>query len=426
MLKVMDIIPGSPASKSGLKIGDGLISFNDQPINDSIDYKYHQAAALIVAKFTHEGRIVIKKMHKSIDGDLGIIFSEENIIRCRNNCVFCFVNNNPQGLRRTLYIKDDDYRQSFLYGNFVTLTNVSKKEIERIIDLRLSPLYISVQATNEYARRALFGREKLPPIMPILEKLARNGIYFHSQIVIVPGFNDGAILSQTAADLARFRPYAVSMAVVPVGLTRYSRAKTSMGAKIQGVNSSKARALVNQVEDFRKLYANKENRFAYSSDEMFIIAGSEIPEPKYYDDFPQIENGVGLVRQFLESVPRRVAAKKRLALSKNGVWITGQSMLPIWQKYVFRRCGFSVNLLPVTNRLYGPKVTVTGLLAGRDIIDSVKRSKIKYGPIILPPNCLNNDDKFIDDLTPAEMAQELGMEIIQGTYDLGETIRLLG
>jgi putative radical SAM enzyme (TIGR03279 family) len=402
-----------------------LISLNDQPVNDIIDYQFHQASSRVKVRFSQDGQIINKNVYKNIDADLGLIFYPDKITHCRNNCIFCFVHNNPEGLRQSLYIKDDDYRLSFLHGNFVTLTNIDNSEINRIISIKLSPLYISVQATDEKTRQILFGRASLPSLMPILEKLASGGIYFHSQVVIVPGINDGETLNQTAADLARLRPYAASMAVVPVGLTKNSARVSQAGLAIKPVNISLARNLIEQVNHFRNSYGDRNNKFAYAADELFIMANQDIPTAGYYDDFPQIENGVGLVRQFLDSIPRRLSNAAKRALAETGLWITGSSMLNIWQKDVFPEYGFSLKLLPVTNRLFGSRVTVTGLLAGHDILENVKRAKLRSGPIILPPNCLNGDGKFIDDMTPMDLANQLSVDIIQGTYDFGETIRLL-
>jgi putative radical SAM enzyme (TIGR03279 family) len=206
MLKITNIKAGSPVFKIGVSIGDELISINGHAINEIIDYRFYQAEHRVALKLARNGKVFFRYLTKDIDSALGLDFEPDRIIRCRNNCVFCFVHNNPKGLRQTLYIKDDDYRQSFMYGNFVTLTNVSDYEIRRIIKLRLSPIYISVQATDEPVRRLLFGRRRLPPILSVLKELAESNIYFHSQVVIVPGYNDGSILDRTAADLAALRP----------------------------------------------------------------------------------------------------------------------------------------------------------------------------------------------------------------------------
>lgn len=425
MLKITGIEPGSPASKIGLICGDELISLNRHPIKDLIDYRFYQAEYSIVLRLARNGKPFSKLITKGIDSDLGLYFEPDRIIRCRNNCVFCFVRNNPRGLRQPLYVKDDDYRLSFIHGNFVTMTNVSDEEIHRIIKQRLSPMYISVQATDEPTRQLLFGRKHLPSILPILRKLAESQIYFHSQVVIVPGYNNGHILDKTAADLAELRPFAQSLAVVPVGLTKYSRTAIGDGGKVKPVDKSLAGKLITQVSHLRDKYGDSENNFVYAADELFIRSNHDIPPESYYDDFPQIENGVGLVRQFLDSFPRKVPTKQKNMLREKGIWITGKSMKRIWDKFILPQNNIQPYLLSVSNSLFGPKVTVTGLLAGKDILRELYKLSKKMGPVILPPNCLNADYKFIDDFTPQELADKTGLDIVQGTYNFGETLRLI-
>jgi len=425
MLKITGIEPGSSASRIGLKCGDKLISLNRHPVNDLLDYRFHQAEYSITLKLVRGGKVLVKRLTKEIDCDLGLYFEPDKIIRCRNNCVFCFVHNNPKGMRQPLYIKDDDYRLSFIHGNFVTMTNVSDEEIRRIIKLRHSPMYISVQATDEPTRQLLFGRKRLPPILPVLRKLAESKISFHSQVVVVPGYNDGSILDKTAADLANLRPFAQSLAVVPVGLTKYSRTAIGDGGKVCPVGKFLARKLIAQVERIRSQYGGSENKFAYAADELFIRSDMDIPPNSYYDDFPQIENGVGLVRQFLDSFPKKFSVRQKTTLGKKGIWITGKSMEQVWKKFVLSKYDIKINLLAIPNRLFGPKVTVSGLLAGKDILRELYKSGNKSGPVILPPNCINADDKFIDDFTPQDLADKTGFDIVQGTYDFGETLRLI-
>jgi putative radical SAM enzyme (TIGR03279 family) len=425
MLKITAIEPGSPALKAGIAVGDELLSINRHSIDDQLDYQFHQADYSVTLKLVRQGKAISKRINKAIDSDLGLSFQPDRIIRCRNNCVFCFVHNNPKGMRQPLYVKDDDYRLSFIHGNFVTMTNVSESEIERIIKLRLSPLYISVQATDEATRQLLFSRKQIPPILPLLRRFAENKISFHSQVVVVPGYNDGPILDKTAAELAKLRPYALSLAVVPVGLTRYSRTAIGDGGKVIPVSAALSKKLIQQVECLRVKYRDSDNKFAYAADELFIRSGIDIPAARYYDDYPQIENGVGLARQFMDSIPRTISQKKKRDLAEKGIWVTGRSMEHIWKKYIFPKHGFTLNLLVVVNGLFGSKVTVSGLLAGKDILRKLKQMNPRSGPVIIPPNCLNDNDKFIDDFTPQELADRTGLDVIQGTYDFGETIRYI-
>jgi putative radical SAM enzyme (TIGR03279 family) len=413
MLKIANIIPGSPASNSRIDIGDRLLSINGVDVKDFIDYRYAEAEDSVVLNLINTSEPYEVKIGKEIDQSLGLEFEADRIIRCRNKCIFCFCHNNPKQLRRSLYVKDDDYRYSFIHGSFVTLTNLSEEDLGRIITLRLSPLYISVHATDDDVRKVLFGRTNVPSVLPLLGRLAENGIDFHCQVVIVPGYNDGDILQKTAADLAALRPHALSMAVVPVGLTRFSN------PILKPVTKKKAIELISTVANFRRRYGNKHNHFAYAADELFIKAGMDIPRASYYDDFPQIENGIGMVRDFLDTFP------KRPPRTIPGYWITGQSMIKVWRKYIIPKYNLKMKTIPITNALFGPQVTVSGLLPGKDIVDTLSKKKLTGGPVIIPPNCLNHDGLFIDDLTIDDLKRALNIEVIQGSYSFKETLRMI-
>lgn len=412
MLTITKIIPDSPADNGRIHVGDKLLAIDGIEINDFIDYRYAEAEADIKLELARENETFALRINKTIDRSLGLEFAPDRIKRCRNNCVFCFCHNNPKHLRRSLYIKDDDYRYSFLHGSFITLTNLGEPDIERIIKFKLSPLYISVHATEMHVRRKIFGRKNIEPVLPLLQRLADNSIFFHSQVVVTPGYNDGEILRKTAADLYKLRPYAQSLAVVPVGLTRFSR------PGLQAVGVKRAAQLIDEVSYFRKKYGSKENRFAYAADELFIKARQGLPPARYYDDFPQIENGVGMVRDFLDTIPRKLPSKI------NGLWVTGKSMMDVWRAQIIPKFKTKINLIPVENKLFGPKVTVTGLLSGEDILRRLKVSKIGRQIIILPPNCLNHDGLFIDDLTIADLQDKLQANILQGDYSFARTLEL--
>jgi putative radical SAM enzyme (TIGR03279 family) len=413
MLKIKKIITGSPADNGKLQAGDELLSINGYDVADIIDYRFHQADACFELVLKRKGEKFKVKINKDIDCEMGLIFYTDRITRCNNKCIFCFCHNNPKRLRRSLYIKDDDYRLSFLHGNFITLTNLSETDIQRIIDMKLSPLYVSVQATDDDIRRKLFARKNVPPILPVLRQFVDNNIYFHCQVVVVPGYNDKEILYKTAADLAELQPHASSLAIVPVGLTRYSN------PGLKPVSIKRSAQLVKDVLYFRKRYGTRGNRFAYAADELFINANLDIPAKSYYDDFPQVENGVGMVRRFIDSIPGRLTEDIK------GCWITGRSMLKVWRKLIIKKHNLKLKLVPVTNYLFGPEVTVSGLLAGKDILNALSRMRLKNGLVILPPNCLNDDGLFIDNLTPSDIENRLGVKVIRGTYSFAETFEML-
>jgi putative radical SAM enzyme (TIGR03279 family) len=413
MLKIVNIIPGSPTDTGRIKPGDRLLTINHADINDFIDYRYAESDEYVEMSLLRGEKPYKVIIEKEIDSSLGLEFEPDRIKRCKNNCIFCFCHNNPRHLRRSLYVKDDDYRYSFLHGSFVTLTNLSEDDIARIIRLRLSPLYVSVQATDHEVRQKLYGKKDVPPVMPLLKRLAENDIYFHCQVVVVPGYNDDEILMKTAADLAELQPYASSLAIVPVGLTNFSR------PDLHSVGPKKAGELIKTVDRFRKRYGSRENHFAYAADELFIKAGMELPAASYYDDFPQIENGVGMVRDFMDTIPAKTTGRI------DGYWVTGKSMINIWRKYIIPKYNLKLKLIPVVNRLFGPRVTVTGLLSGEDIINGLNKIKLKGEPVVLPPNCFNHDGLFIDDLTVVDLKEKLGADIIQGRYSFADTLRMI-
>lgn len=413
MLIISKIIPGSPADCGKIRPGDKLLAIDGAEISDFIDYRYAEAEADVKLKFLRDNNAYELRIQKNIDRSLGLEFEPGRIIKCRNNCIFCFCHNNPRHLRRSLYVKDDDYRLSFLHGSFITLTNLKEPDIARIIRLRLSPLYVSVQATDMKVRQALFGRKNVGSPLPVLKIFAQNNIFFHCQAVVVPGYNDGKALRRTAADLAELRPFAQSLAVVPVGLTGFSK------PDLKPVGPSKAIELIDEVDYFRNLYGSRENSFAYAADELFIKAGLNLPDAEYYDDFPQIENGVGMVRDFLDTFPEK--PPKRI----KGIWVTGKSMMRVWETQIMPKLRLKINLLPITNTLFGPRVTVTGLLSGQALLKRLSRLKPVGETIILPPNCLNHDGLFIDDLTIADLQDNLQADILLGDYSFARTLEMI-
>jgi len=413
MLKISGIISGSPVDVGKVKIGDRLVRMNNQQVNDIIDYRFLEADSSVRLYLKRGEKKFRVEIVKEIDQHLGLEFYPDRIIRCKNNCIFCFCHNNPKILRRSLYIKDDDYRHSFLHGSFITLTNLSEDDIQRIIKLHLSPLYVSVHATDNDVRRKLFGKKHVMPVIPTLRRFAENNIRFHCQVVVVPGINDGEILYKTAADLAKLRPFASSMAIVPVGLTDFSN------PHLKPVGPKRSERLLFDVNKLRKKYGHSGNRFVYAADELFINAGVDIPSNNYYDEFPQIENGVGMVRDFLNSLPRKIPGKI------SGYWITGRSMMKIWRKQIIPKHNLKIKLVHVENRLFGKRVTVTGLLSGEDIIEKLTKKKLHDEPVVIPPNCLNSDGLFIDDLTVSDIEDRIGADVIRGTYNFAETLKLV-
>ncbi|MCJ7577082.1 MAG: DUF512 domain-containing protein [candidate division Zixibacteria bacterium] len=424
-MKIKSIRNGSIASFHPIFPDDELLEINGHPINDIIDYKFYSSEPILILKVKDKDEKIKKiRLTKRPDQDLGLEFYEIKYKSCKNNCIFCFVHQLPKGMRKSLYFKDEDYRLSFLHGNFITLTNTSDEDINRIIQQRLSPLYISVHTTDENLRKQILSNRKIPEIMPILKKLADGGIEMHTQIVLCPGVNDGIHLKKSVQELSSLYPRVKSLALVPVGLTRHRQNLP----RIKPVDKKYSLEIVKLVDGWQRLFRKRfKMGFVYASDEFFTKAGLDIPNKKYYDDFDQIENGVGMMRKILHQFQmKQKLLPKSLKKNLNISLITGVSAFRLIKKTVEDRLntipGLKIRVVDVKNDFFGPSVTVTGLLTGVDMINSLKRQKEIGEVILLPPNCINQDGLFLDDTTPQELERELDRKVITGSYDLVETL----
>lgn len=401
---------GSMADIAGITVGDNLISINGQKVNDVLDYMFYISEPVVNLVIRREGKLKKFIIEKSPDNNLGMSFNSMKIKRCINKCIFCYIDQLPSGLRPSLYIKDEDYRLSFLHGNYVTLSNISAKELSRIVKMRLSPIYVSVHSTVPEVRKFMLGREKDDRIMEKLKFLVSKGINLNLQIVLCPGINDGESLEKTLKDLYKLIKGIESIAIVPVGLTRYRGDL----CKIDHFNEKHARDIIKKAEVWNHQYSLNGRNFLYLSDEIFLLAGMDIPESSYYDNFPQIENGVGMVRKFMDELEKcRKYFPKKLKRGKRVSIVTGtlaEKFLPgTLLRELARIQGLEAHLFPVKNRFLGESITVSGLLAGRDICRQLKFAD-PGDRIVLPPNCLNQE-KFLDDLTLKDVENRLGIEI---------------
>jgi putative radical SAM enzyme (TIGR03279 family) len=423
-LKIAGVEPGGIASEVGMEAGDEIISVNSSPVPDYLAYRYliaSEEVTLLIKK--KSGGIAEIEIEKDEDDDLGIIAPPMRVRACNNHCVFCFVEQMPRGLRRSLYLKDEDYRHSFLYGNYVTLTTMKDEDYARIIRERLSPLYVSVHATDDKLRRFLLGNCKAPSILEGIKKLTDSGIVLHTQAVVAPGINDGAALIKTTEDLAAFYPKVQSLAVVPVGLTKH-RDKLY---PLRTFTKNESVRLLEGLEPLRKKYRRKFGvSFVYPSDEFYIKSGRDFPPVKEYDGYPQIDNGVGLVRDFLDEFKKAMktltptfSLRKEKVAKRNGtenlILITGKSFAPILKEIAKEVEGKIKNLklrvLPVKNSLFGDKVTVAGLLSGNDIIAALKGKKADAA-IIPSVTMRDGAGVFLDDLTPEDVERKTGLKIV--------------
>ncbi|SHG90629.1 putative radical SAM enzyme, TIGR03279 family [Thermosyntropha lipolytica DSM 11003] len=400
---IIDIIEGSIAEEIGLEKGDILLSINGQEIKDILDYQFYVQDEFIVidVKKTH-GEIITFEIEKDEDEELGVLFADivfDRMKVCRNRCIFCFVDQMPPGMRKTLYIKDDDFRYSFLYGNFITLTNLKEKDWEKIIAMRLSPLYVSVHCMDPELRAKMLNNPKAKNISRDLKRLKDAGIEVHTQIVLCPGINDGVVLKESIEKLASFYPSVYSVGIVPVGLTKY---RDNL-FPLRSFTRKEAEEIIRLVDEYQKRFRKRLGRgLVYLADEFFIKAGQPFPPADYYDDYCQIENGIGMARILLDEFAEIIPELPQEIEPKEAFIVTGVSGIPVLEPIVDRLNlieGLSLKLIPVKNEFFGEQVTVTGLLTGQDIINTLKdgyRDKIVIIPQVV---CREGEEILLDDIS---------------------------
>ncbi|WP_422444270.1 DUF512 domain-containing protein [Thermoanaerobacterium sp. DL9XJH110] len=407
--------PHSIAASIGLSPGDEILRINGRCFGDFLDYKYLiTEEKLDVEVKNKNGAVNHFTVHKNFDENLGIEFENplmDDIIRCRNRCIFCFVDQMPRGLRKSLYVKDDDYRLSIVNGTFISLTNLSQKDFHRIVTLGLSPLYISVHATSAEVRRFMLKNPRSGEILEKLKFLADHGISVHTQLVLCPGINDGKVLDQTLEDLAALWPHVQSIAVVPVGLTKFRKGLFPL----RPYTRQEASRILDRVEHFqKKCLARYGTRLAFAADEFYIKADRAIPPYETYEKFYQLENGIGLMallKKELEYCMRRLppglAVRRRVAVA------TGVSAY----KFLIKELSplnavknLEYKIYPIVNDFFGHTVTVAGLISGRDLIGQLKGKDL--GDILLIPEVMLKDRRFfLDDVTVKDVKDSLGVKV---------------
>lgn len=410
-IEIESILPGSPADKAGLRPGDVLLSVNSHPLCDAIDFMFFRSSARLLLEYGR-GEIKTKVQIKTEDGsDTGITIKPFKVKTCRNNCIFCFVKQLPKGLRKPLYVKDEDYRLSFLYGNYMTLSNIDSCDRKRIVDQRLSPLYISVHTTNKSLRNKMIGNARASDIMKELAFFSGKKIRMHTQIVLCPGFNDKAELQNTIKDLYKFYPYVSSVAVVPVGLTMHRK------QQMDPVTKEDALHAIEVVTAFQKRFKKKHgDPVVYCSDEMYIKADLNFPNLKDYGLLPQIENGVGMVPLFL-SQSKKVRTPKAMTQDEKFLTFTGTSFYPFLKKFIDRlseKENIRIDAIPVANNFFGTTVTVAGLLTGRDVIKALHDNTDSYKALLVPDVVLKEDeDIFLDNVSLADVEGATGLRAVR-------------
>jgi putative radical SAM enzyme (TIGR03279 family) len=382
------VAAGSLGEQIGLQPGDQLVAINQHVLRDVIDVQFYGAEEQLELLVERDGEQWRIELERAYEDQLGLDFVhptfDVDIRRCANNCDFCFVKQNPRGMRRSLYVKDDDYRYSLLFGNFVTLTNLTAEDWARLEEQRLSPLYVSVHATDLDLRRRFLARQNVPDIMEQLRRLADLGIQVHTQVVLMPGFNDGAFLNQTLRDLQSLRAEPVaSVAVVPIGLTKYH------SARCRSYTPEESRLVLDQIEPLRvESRALSGRSFVYPSDEWYLVAGRDLPPASEYDDFPQAENGVGMTRQLLDKWQDLRSHLPR-ARVKAATMVCGRLIAPVLGRILDewnQLAGTELRLVPVENQFFGAVTTVSGLLTGQDVVDALRGREL--GELVLLPRAM--------------------------------------
>ena len=414
----------SLAEKAGIQPGEKLCSVNGCNVQDIIDLSFLTSDEVVELEIENAaGAKRLVQIEKYPDEDLGLEFESavfDKVRTCYNNCIFCFVDQMIPGMRPGLYVRDDDYRLSFLYGNFITLTNMRDEDFDRIIRTHLSPLYISVHATDPDVRCKMMNNRFAGQLMEKINRLLEAGIQIHTQIVCCPGYNDGEVLKRTFADLYALHPGVLTMAVVPVGLTKHREHLHPM----RTFTPQEAAKIVDAVSGWQKQCREETGKsFVYLGDEFYLLAGKELPSSEYYDGFPQLENGIGLTRNFLNEWEATLKTLQYADGAEQAVIPVGESAFRVLQPMMEafnRQYGTKHSFVSVKNLFFGGHVNVTGLLTGGDILAAVKDSE----RLILPGVVLNNDNLFLDDMSLDGFKRSFQGKV-EIAKDAGELLRLL-
>ncbi|HEX6110494.1 MAG TPA: DUF512 domain-containing protein [Ktedonobacteraceae bacterium] len=444
---VREVVPESPADRAGLQPGDLIRTINGQTIRDLVDYRFYVADEELTIGFErqlNQHEVIISKTY---DENLGVLFGEEPapfIRQCANKCVFCFIKGLPErfapqpglphGMRSTLYIKDDDYRYSFLFGNFITLTNLKEHDWQRLDEQKLTPLYVSVHTTDPDLRRKMVDGPRAGDVIEHIKRLGSMGITCHTQLVLCPPINDGPHLDRSIRDLTELRPIVESISVVPVGLTKYNNMmKTGDLPPLRHYTREEAEAVIDQVERHQRQFEAEDPDgypFVYLSDEWYYLTEREFPPAKHYGLYAQIENGVGMTRYLIEQWAR---SKRKLPASmpqpRRVTLVTSMMARPVIEQFAedLRKVeGLEVQVLPIVNKFFGAEVTVAGLLCGQDVLDTLEENGSLGDLVLLPRVMLDNaGERFLDDTSVEEFKWRLPVraEFVRNAQETIEAIR---
>ncbi len=435
---VQAVSPGSFAMELGIERGDRILGVNGKPLVDALEFQFHAQSERVSIDVDRQGSILRYELELEGDEFWGITFSDptfDGVRVCENACPFCFIKQIPKGMRRSLYVMDDDFRYSMLYGSFVTLTNLSEEDWRRIEDQHMSPMHVSVHATNPDLRVALVGNPKAGRIMDDLRRLEAAGIDFHAQLVLIPGVNDGPELDRSLEDLSTFGSRLLSVAGVPVGLSKHGQARQSKQMRlsrtcmrllpdaqqervqVRRYEPAEARAVIRQSEAWQRRFAKERgDTFFHLGDEFYLMTGEDVPPTAHYGGFPQVEDGIGITRFFLDELDRYLRrARPGILQGQAGTVACGTLIAPTMTRAIEafnRRTGAALTTIAVENRYLGSEINVSGLLGGGDLVSGLE-DDLQGGPVFISRTTISDrtgtllDDQHLDDV-----ARQLGRPIV--------------
>ncbi|MCK4544493.1 DUF512 domain-containing protein [candidate division WOR-3 bacterium] len=409
-MRIAKVEMDSPAYRYGIREGDSIISINGHKIVDNLSLSFHQNAGKLIIKYIRNGKMNFTTVRKYTDNPLGVE-GYEILRRCSNNCIFCFEKQLPLNARATLRERDDDYILSFLTGSYITMTNFTDFDRYRIINEKLSPLYLSIHATDSKTRQFLIGNDKSKNIIEEMKYFINNGIKFHTQFVICPGINDSNILEQSIRDMEELISGILSIAIIPVGITKFRDSLYPLRMQ----NREEAKNLINMVGKSQEYFLrNYKRRVIYAADELFIISGDKIPDNTYYDDYPQYDNGIGLIRTYLNEI-EQINKWNNKSINKRIALVTGNAFKYYISKYsnlLKEKYLIDADIVSITNSYFGNSVNVASLISFEDIINGIRMRNNHYDLVVLPPDIINNDGLSIDDHSIKYLNKNLKCDIM--------------
>jgi len=411
MIKVAAVEAESDAERAGILPGDKILRINEEEIRDRLDFEFHRSGDFLDIEVMRGEQVLRIGVERDPAQVLGIEPEVMKIHLCKNNCVFCFVHQTPKGMRKSLYVKDEDYRYSFLDGHFTTLSNMKESDWQRVLEQKLSPIYVSVHCTDRDMRAKLLKNDKIEPVMDRLRWMVDHNIDFHTQMVVIPDWNDKEYLERSLAELRPLYPSLLSISVVPIGLTAFRKNLPSLRL----FTREDALDALERVERHgREAMAETGENFIFASDEMYIAAGREMPPAEFYGDFSQYENGVGTIRTLIDDFARELPFLPK-AKPDWEITVLTAPLAAGTQRSILdtlkREKGLASELIVCENLTFGASVTVTGLLCGKDFAAALEKSRGK-GPVLIPPNSLNRDSLFLDDMSPADLSRRFGRKVM--------------